>query len=148
MAADLHIHVLEGMDEDVVKRFCSNQIGSKWEKCCSYEEREAHFSEDLGAIGGTPSVWIGEVSWLKAALFDDDTYIPETVEEVTDIIGEDFPIIDDAMIEQITQAFELPNRSVKEGGVYDGKGYAIADVAEVVDFLRSHIGKKAFTVSW
>ena len=149
MAADMHIHVLPNeVNSDFFKRFNSNCLGSKWFGWVSNKEYSKHFGEDSDLIWDCPNVWVGEVSWLKDAFFEDDSYIPNTVEAIFDIIGEDLPILDDVMIEKIRDAFNLPNRSIKNGGVYEGKGYALADVDKVVAFLNQHKGKRVFTVSW
>src|ERR1044071_4453309 len=98
MAADLHIHVVpDDLEEGVIAAFFSLTIGSKHfsgfgRGRVSPEAQERAFSR----IADTPNVWIGEVSWLKAALFGDSgTFVPSTVQLVQDAIGEDLPTLDD-----------------------------------------------------
>lgn len=139
MAADLHIHVFsEGeLEEDDFATFFSNALGSKWFTwdSASPEERD----KVLDKISHTPNIWAGEVSWLKAALFEDkSSYIPSTVDKINRIIGEHLLVVDDNLIAEIKEAFTLPNST----------SYSLALCEEVVAFLEEHKGKRAFTVSW
>ena len=93
----------------------------------------------------TPSVWVGEVSWLKASIFEDEaaTFIPGPVQAISDLIGEDLPILTPELREKILDALHGPNTTT----------YAVADAAsakyaEVVAFLDKHMGERLFTVSW
>ena len=139
MAADLYIHVLSHLSEDVVKRFKSTSLGSKWHNCVPYQKATEHSQEDYLDVGHTPQIWIGEVSWLKASLFEDsETYIPDPVLAVATIVGEDFRIIDDTMIQEISTAMSLPNNT----------NYSIASKEQVVAFLTQNLGEKTFHVSW
>jgi hypothetical protein len=139
MAADLHIHVFaEGeLTEADFRNFFSNTLGSKW-----FNPRTIALSreiEDRDRVTDTESVWVGEVSWLKAALFEDDeTFIPNPVAQVNEIIGENLPIVDDALIEKIHLAVGVPNNT----------SYDVTGEHEVIAFLEKHRGKRAFTVSW
>ena len=149
MGADLHIHVIRPyFTEEDYKVFSSNNLGSKY---CGYatEERRKSYDTLFMDCKSTPSVWVGSVSWLKAALFvDAESYIPDPVVEVYEVIGEDFPVIDDQLIEKVRKAFNLPNKTKKEGGVFNGEGYPLADAERVIKFLENHKGEKAFTISW
>jgi len=163
MSADLHIHIYEGLTKNDMEAFFSNVLGSKYcplspmfEK---FEKEEEPTQEELSAafehtcrthshedftklwekFSHTPNVWVGSVSWLKAGLTgDSDTYIPQPVEVVSDIIGEDLPIIDDELIGKIRAALRLSNDT----------GYQVASEPSVVAFLERHRGKQVFTVSW
>jgi len=89
-------------------------------------------------ISATPSVWIGEVSWLKAALFnDDDTFIPDPVEKISELVA-DKPIITDKLIRAIGNALKLDNKTQ----------YKVAEADNVTKFLRGHKGKRVFSISW
>jgi|ERR1044071_1725620 hypothetical protein len=141
MAADLHIHVVpDDLEEGVIAAFFSLTIGSKHfsgfgRGRVSPEAQERAFSR----IADTPNVWIGEVSWLKAALFGDSgTFVPSTVQLVQDAIGEDLPTLDDELERKILAAFEATNAT----------GYNVAGQADVRAFLIEHKGKRLFTVSW
>lgn len=141
MAADLEIHVLVApCTEEHLARFFSSHLGSKyfnWNRR-SAKEKELE-SEAYEVVANTPSVWVGEVSWLKAALTDDpDTFIPGPVVVIQDIIGEDLPIIDDALINQICAAFKQENTT----------GYDVSEGNGVRDFLEKYRGERVFTVSW
>jgi hypothetical protein len=137
MAADLHIHVVpDDLEEGVIAAFFSNTLGSKYfGGRFSEEEKHAAFPR----IADTPNVWIGEVSWLKAALFGDSgTFVPSTVQLVQDAIGEDLPTLTDELEQKILAAFAAANET----------GYSLATVDEVRAFLTEHKGKRLFTVSW
>lgn len=140
MAADLYIHVFEGITEEDLKIFFSPTIGSKhFGAYLNHQDFNRMWEEVYSKISETPSVWVGEVSWLKAAIFDDEeTFIPEPISKVVDIIGEDLPVVDDELISRIEEAMKLPNKTK----------YRVNDPAEVVEFLRKHKGKRVFTVSW
>lgn len=143
MAADLHIHIFEGdVTENDIKAFFSNVIGSKhFNLVAAFSGAgQSAMHKALAKIHKTPDVWIGEVSWLKASLFEDgkEIFIPPTVMQIHEIVGEDLPTVDDEMIERVKAAFEAPNET----------GYSLAEVGEVVSFLTEHKGKRAFTVSW
>lgn len=143
MAADLHIHVLtEECTEEHVKADMSNVMGSKYENPdLDFKEKfeKAHKCRLVEVISNTPNIWVGEVSWLKAAFFNDSkTFIPDPIGNVYDVIGEDFPIIDDALIEKIKTAMKVPNQT----------DYTISSIKKVIGFLKAHKDKKAFTISW
>jgi hypothetical protein len=173
MAADLHIHVFEPKEEEQVRLYLKSTfwstdkghgydevfVGGKWVHLNDWDDekypepmdmRQKYLPDlDEKVAHGTPSVWVGEVSWLKAALFEDgDTYIPEPVARVCQIIGSNLPVIDDALIQQVAEALRLPNNTIKAKGVWDGKGYSLASAESVIEFLTKHKGKKAFTISW
>ena len=135
MAADLHIHIFEGITEEDLADFNSHTLGSKY-----FDLRRPQRSLLDNPAGETPNVWIGEVSWLKAGLFEDgeQAYIPDTVREISRLIGEDLPVLDDELIKKIGDAFDLPNQT----------GYSLSEGEEVLAFLEQHKGKKAYTISW
>lgn len=137
MAADLHIHVFEGVTEQDLADFNSNTLGSKYFNPRSVAEKSNDTSYDK--ICETPQIWIGEVSWLKAALFEDsENFIPSTVMRISELIGEDLPVLDDELIAGILAAFDAPNDT----------SYSLANKNEVAAFLEQHKGKQVFTVSW
>lgn len=142
MGADLHIHVFEKITEEDLGIFFKDTLGSKYfrglfapRKIYSHEQWEESFSK----IADTPNIWIGEVSWLKAGITgDSETFVPNSVQAVAEIIGESLPILDEELKEKILKAMNLPNATT----------YRTTKKPEVVDFLEKHIGKKLFTVSW
>ncbi len=165
MAADLHIHVrTPELTDDVMRMFFASTIGDgKW--CIPFpdtedpettkvlmkewwdtrdrldrQEKEWEKTHDMDLhvlFSHSPNIWIGEVSWLKAGLFEDgEKYVPSVVERVFELTNG--TIIDDKMIEDIKEAFNLPNTT----------SYNIANVDEVVAFLEEHRGKEVFTISW
>ena len=140
MAANLHMHIFERMTEEDLIIFSSNILGSKYFSW-SFGNPPSEEKKDIAwkNIMNSPNIWVGEVSWLKAGLFEDSkTYIPDTIGEISNIIGEDLPIIDDEIIQKILRAFELENKT----------SYNVAKKDDVKNFLLDHKGKKIFTVSW
>lgn len=137
MAADLHIHVFEGITEEDLAAFFAGTLGSKW--FASGGSDYSAWVNACGKVSKTPNVWVGEVSWLKAALFKDGkTFILDPVLKVQEAIGEDLPVLDDSLVELIMSAFESKNTT----------GYGIADSEDVQKFLTEYKGKRLFTVSW
>jgi len=130
MGADMHIHIVT---DDVTPRMLS-KFGAEW--CIA--DGEWHKAYEV--ISDTPQVWVGEVSWLKAALFDDKhAYLPGAVERIAAIIpcSHSVPITND-LIEQVGKAFDIPNTTQ----------YDLASRDQIVAFLNEHKGNEAFTVSW
>lgn len=129
---------------DEEKSIIANAFLTK--KTCS----EAGTCKHWRKIADTENIWIGEVSWLKAALMEDggDMYVPHLVLHVSETIGEDLPIITDELIAEVSKAFTLPNNTVQEGGVWGGEGYSLAEAHDVIEFLETHKGMRAYTVSW
>tara|TARA_B100000614_G_scaffold258752_1_gene281762 strand:+ start:33729 stop:34157 length:429 start_codon:yes stop_codon:yes gene_type:complete len=142
MAADLHIHVFaEGeVEEAVFEDFFSGTLGSKYFNLDRNRNRDEEM-DSYSIISSLPNVWVGEVSWLKAALFEDNkTFIPDPVGAISEIIneGEEFVKIDDELIAKVKEALGHENKTA----------YSVTSQQEVIDFLESHKGKLAFTVSW
>ena len=135
MSADLHIHVLEGVTEEDLRNFNSHNLSSK-----HYGKGDRKDSIELyEKFSDSPNVWVGEVSWLKAmVLGPTEEFVPDTVGAVYDIIGEDLPVVDAALIDRIAAAMRLKNAT----------GYRVTTRDQVVSFLSSHVGKKVFTISW
>lgn len=138
MAADLHIHVLpDDIEEGVLAVMFSNCFGSK--HFGPMRVSEGARTEAIMRVSDMPGVWIGEVSWLKAALFEDsETFVPGPVQVVQDAIGEHLPRLDPALEQKILEALQVPNTT----------GYNISEVQPVADFLAKHRNKRLFTVSW
>lgn len=117
----------------------SSTMGSKWFNLERQEEKRKF--NIYAKIARTPQVHVGEVSWLKADLFHDPLrYIPPPIERIAELIpeGEDPVLITPELIEEVSKALHLPNTT----------SYHIEPTEEILTFLRQHIGKKAFTVSW
>jgi hypothetical protein len=141
MSADLHIHICEGITEDDLRKFNSHTIGSKHFDLDFEDDEPDQFSEGsrFNRIANTPNIWVGEVSWLKAALFgSSEEFIPSAVGNISELIGEELPTIDDALIEKVREAMAVDNST----------GYRLAETEKVLEFLGQHVGKKVFVVSW
>lgn len=137
MAADLHIHVLpDDIEEGVLAVMFSNCLGSK--HFAPHRVPDDARATAIDRVGDMPNVWIGEVSWLKAAVFgDSETFVPGPVQAVQDAIGEHLPRLDPTL-EIILAALDVPNQT----------GYRISEVEPVRQFLAKHRNKRLFTVSW
>ena len=134
MAADLHIHVLDGISGEDLASFFSNTLGSKY-----FNPRPGGRASASSPVSQTPNVWIGEVSWLKAAfLGDSETYVPASVVQISDLIGEDLPELTEELLTKILDALGSKNTT----------NYSISSRDDVESFLREHMGKRLFTVSW
>lgn len=146
MSADLHIHVMVGITEEDLAIFFQDTMGSKYciERTPSadveYDEAK-EIEEDAvhRKVIGTPAVWVGEVSWLKAWLTDDKkTFIPGTIARIEEIIGEKRPVINDKFIDRIMKAFSLKNKTT----------YKLAKPQLIKTFLQRYRGKRVFTISY
>jgi len=140
MAADLHIHVFEDeiTERDLTVLFC-HTLGTKY--CNLYvnptREEERAVEDKVWAL---PNIWIGEVSWLKAALFEDDKFIPGPVQAVSDVFGGGGEVI------ELTK--ENRQRIVNAMMNENTTGYSVASANSVREFLEQYGGYKAFTISW
>jgi hypothetical protein len=164
MSADLHIHVVtEDLTEDDFLLFLGNSLGSHYfcglgtpndspQEMLNRTNRLHILStgarDDLDTFkkfAETPSVWVGEVSWLKSALFENEedqesAFIPAPVQRIHDLIPDyPHPELTPELRNQILAAFNQPHGSSM---------YSVAQVTNVAAFLDAHLGKKIFTVSW
>lgn len=145
MSADLCIHIFElPVTEDDLADFFSSHLGSKY---FSWQMGNKTFEEKYGGdspyerISKSPNVWVGEVSWAKQAFVatEDGEYVPDVVAGIHDLIGEDLPTIDESFIDSVREIYDkAANHSY----------YRTETPKVVIDFLKSHTGKKVFTVSW
>jgi hypothetical protein len=94
-----------------------------------------HYNSNV--LLGADGVWIGRMSWAKAAIDGDvDQYVPEVVQEVTKLFsGRRLVMINDKLIEMIDRCF---NESAPNDH------YATAEREDVIAFLKQHKGKRAF----
>ena len=144
MSADMVIHIEQGLAEEDLQCFFKSTLGSKYfggllgssyvcaEKdiLCSHWER----------VSNTPSVGVGEVSWLKAALLESDVYIPGPIEQINTLL-DDHPVLTAELVQQISDAFKSPNDSIYQ---LDSEGVR----ERVVEFVEQYLGQRAFTISW
>ena len=140
MSADLHIHASGKIPKEELEQYNKTYITS-WKdgKDTYLDENDNELFYDQEKIHNSESVWIGEVSWLKAGLMQDtDTFVPSTVMRVSEIVGRNLPVIDDEFIDKVIESFSLPNTTQ----------YTLADKEEVREFLEKHKGEMAFQISW
>jgi hypothetical protein len=147
MAADLHIHIYEGITKADLADFNSNVIGSKWFAGFGLIPRDKRTHEEQFGPGSvhqritdTPNVWVGEVSWLKAGLTgDNESFIPDVVGKISDLIGEDLPVIDDDFLDKVRAIYATAK---------EHEHYGVAAEKDVLSFLEANKGKQVFTISW
>jgi len=140
MSADLHIHAMTpDVTEADLAAFSANTLGSKHFRPFAARYDFATHIALFTKISNTPNVWIGEVSWLKAAVMNDpDAFIPSAVQRVHDLIGEDLPVLDNALAANLLAAIPALNTT----------GYRVVDVETLRDWLAQHLGLRLFQVSW
>ncbi|KKL45955.1 hypothetical protein LCGC14_2350440 [marine sediment metagenome] len=168
MGADLHIHIVPDeetlkhvkqylkSDCTIIDKSGTRNVHTRWEydgkwvgdelferedfdvkKVGGRREYTLHFDEDK--VDNTPSIWIGEVSWLKAGLFDNaEEYIPKTIGAVAKLFENPIVDVTQEFVKLVQAAFTL------EPHHYYGRNEAV----KVTRFLSKYIGKKAFTISW
>jgi hypothetical protein len=108
------------------------RLHEKWgngKRCDLYEKFSA-----------TPQFDVGEVSFLKAALFEGgaEEYIPSLVGVCCDVIDDGCTITDE-VIEKIRSGM-LDNPNTTQ--------YTICETDEVVKWLKEHIGEYVFSIAW
>ena len=141
MSADLYLHVFEDgvLTEEDFKAFFYSTYGSKWYDPSLELEWVGYRDNIFKKFSNTQNIWIGEVSWFKAALFEDsDNFIPDLVNKVSEFVGEELPVVDDEFIKKIESFYSLENKT----------RYNLSEKKEVIEFLEQNKGKRAFTVSW
>jgi hypothetical protein len=138
MSADLHLHIFDGIDETTLARFFVRIFGSKHYGPMRLSTEQ--WEEAMRQVANTPQVWIGEVSWLKALIYEDGekAFVSSPVKVIRDLVGEELPVLDDELAQKIAAALELENATA----------YRVADVRTVAPFLAAHRGKRVFCVSW
>jgi hypothetical protein len=131
--------------EEDLKCFFSSTLGSRWfswtgSRCGMNNCDCAHWEH----VTDSDQIWIGEVSWLKAAITEDvDSYVPEPVQAVNELIGESLPVLDEDLKKKIIDACIAPRQS--QGASW----YQSTDKVEALaKWLDEHMGQKLFTVSW
>lgn len=131
----IHIRTPE-ITDDVLANFFSCSLGSRWFRFHGTTTDLRSFQ----VVATTPSVWVGEVSWLKGLVFKDkEEFVPDPVQGIRELFSTDG---DDVITE------ELIARANKVMGMENKTQYTIENGDEVVQFLRQHVGSKAFVVSW
>jgi hypothetical protein len=143
MAADLYVHILtDDVSEDDMNIFFASSFGHERfdMKRAAVAQGDGSWHAAYDRISKTPQYHIGEVSWLKAALFgDSESFIPPPVQAVAAAIGDDLPILDDPLIDSLIGAMTRGNPTA----------YATdKELGEFRAFLEEHRGKRVFTVSW
>lgn len=134
MAADMHIHVLEGITEKELALFFSSHVSSKHFSGLQSNPCDEKTREELTKkIDCMPNIWIGALN-----MFDADDAILDTVGAIEETIGEDLPVIDEALIGKIVAAFGRDNNP----------DYPVANPNDVHQFLESWKGKRVFFVYW
>ena len=138
MAADLCIHVKTGwVTDDVWKMFMEECPDDLFNTPDEYFDKK---DSALEIIRNTPQCWVGEVSWLKAALFNnEEEFVPSPVGRISELIPYWTTVrVTEELIEQVDKAFDLVNSTT----------YNLVQREKIIDFLRENFDKEVFTVSW
>lgn len=99
--------------------------------------------EQLLRFAECPTVWIGQVSWLSAAAFDDrDRFVPTAVARVDELFLP-LPVVDEELVAATAAALELPDTSVY--GASGGRG--VSAPGPVVEWLTERVGSRVYPVS-
>lgn len=142
MAADLHIHVGKPHSGWGKKRLTKEGLPTILNPS---DKDEAKYEAALKRSQRQPDVWVGEVSYLKAALSGNySDFVPGPIQCIVELIPDARDLkptkITAKLIKDVKKAFDLPNETLPN--------YELADPEEVAAFLRKHRGKWAYTVPW
>lgn len=130
MAADLYIHILEGITEEEVKIFFCNDSGSKYFDLDKVELKHKIFNHQINnKFSDTLRVYVGSDSSIENGL----------VSLIENFIGEDFPVINDSLIFGVLHILSLSSKLPY---------YRLNEKDEILIFLNKHKGKKIFCVNW
>ena len=125
MAADLHIYALEDCPRtiellDLLERATARfEVGPDGEWVLIDAEEDLDWGQLWGeAFDDKDNVWIGEVSWLKAALMEDgkQLWIPGAVHQI-DAMLTDAPVLTPLLATRSMVAMNQPNDSWYGRGV-------------------------------
>ena len=113
-----------------------------WEKSDALQAKWGHgekWNKLYQKFGDTPQFDVGEVSFLKASLFDDqETFIPSLVGVCCEVIN-DGCIITDEVIDQIRAGMiDNPNTT----------SYSTCESDKLVEWLKKYMGKYVFSIAW
>ena len=82
---------------------------------------------------------VGEVSWLKAALFDDDSFIPDPIERLAELV-EDHPVLTPKLKDDIIKASQMENKT--------RYNMLIESEQSFTEWLDANMGHVIFQISW
>lgn len=122
MSVDVRLHIFEGVTEEELAKFCYHDVGSK-HFSLSKDVSVKEWNEIYEKVADTDNMLLEEVSWSDS----------ETLKRIKAIVGEDLPVIDDALIGTIEKAIDSPNPNYFK---------------KLVPWLRARTGKRCFIVVW
>ena len=98
------------------------------------------------------SIWVGQVSWVKAGMTGEASYrqwIPRSVEVIQDYYNRHGGVVEitEKMIPVFTTAFSLPHDSHYEKSHNGHKSRGVAKARNIKKFLEANIGKLSFADS-
>lgn len=125
-------------DQETVERIMAEyDAGNMYELLILPPPSGPTWDEAYEIISSTPSVWVGEVSWLKAALTGESKFIPDPVGVISELIP-DMEKVTDELIAKVEEAMHLDNTTP----------YDVSTPNKIVEFLKEHKGETVFTVNW
>lgn len=136
MATEFRIHVLTDVfTKEHLAAMCSNHLGSKYDDPDPFGRAKEKFEiehncslYDLALK--TPYVLMGSGPGMNPH---------NAIDVVADLIGEDLPVIDDALIAKIEEALHA-----KDENPY----WTLTPFDEVMAFLEQYKGERVFTILW
>lgn len=160
MAADLHIHIIENdevqkhVEQYLLVEYKKREQGryygyydlfrlandEKWyrrdelpqhAKSQIVEMKSIRLEYDEKVVFRTPSIWVGEVSWIKEIIPAPIAKISELIKGTADITEE--------LIDQVGHILRT---------IENQTDYNMNDPDDVTEFLKTHKNKKAFCISW
>ena len=129
-----------------VARMINGPLDLDWEAHMKREFRDKGTKQYTGPDAIVTHI-VGDVSWLKAALFEDgeNTYVPSLIEAVSEIVptvSNGVKEITDEMIAEVKQAITA------SAGVEDESIYEQGDPESLLIWLDQYKGWQCWSVSW
>lgn len=141
MAADMYLHSGKGLTEEDYECFLSHTLGSKYfdpaAECA--DQKMSYTCKHWDAMVKSDSFKVGEVSWLKAALFDDDSFIPDPIECLAELV-EDHPALTPKLKDDIIKASQMENKT--------RYNMLIESEQSFTEWLDANMGHVIFQISW
>lgn len=138
MSAELYIHVLEGVTYRDLEVFQCSTLGTKFFNLSLYDEQVRRGDELYDKMSKTPQIFVGEVSWLKAMVTEnEEEYVPNSVARIGELL-QDVPVLTLDLLDEIREALQFENTT----------SYSTASTGSIIEFLQEHLGKRVFTISW
>ena len=118
------------------------ELPQYWKHECKYVQQidingyKHEMCDCIEVVVDSESIYIGEVSWLKAMLFEDEKYVPDPIRAISELIGLELVELTPNLRDDLVAAIDIENRT----------NYSVATTKqELTDFLDRNIGGQIFT---